>query len=341
MKATMIDATQMGRWEDYVNSSAKTVAWQSYRWADALARVYPVEFYPLAVEDGGTIRGILPLYRLKGPRAASRLLSVPFAVAGGMTAEDPEGAALLLNGATGLAEQLGASGITFKQYKYPIDGPLGSDTNYFNRELDLRVGTGKLWADLDPRNKRAIEAGERAGLSLEHPGDQTDLFYDMLLGFMTRSGIPCPSRRWIQTLLDMGIYKIALMKRDGHVISGTMVKAFRDTVSFPLTCMAGRGGEAIDCTYALYWYLLKSFAEGGYRIFHSGRMPNSEEADVYRLGWGGDKFQYHYQYYPDTGGGTEYTRKRGWKRRVFQECWKRLPNSLAEALSPRIIARFP
>jgi len=341
MKATELDRTDIALWEDYVNSSSRTVAWQSYQWSEAVDRLYPIDFYPLALEDGGEIKGILPLYRLKGPKSPSRLFSVPFAVAGGLTADDPEGAAILLKGAWDLMKRLGVSGLTLKQYRYPVEGPLKSDTSYFNRELQLQPGPSQLWDQFRPENRKAIESAERNSLRLEYPSDRFDLFYDMLLGFMTRTGMPCPSRRWLQTLLDLRMYRIALLERNERVVCGTMVKAFRDTVSFPMTCIRSRKRDSYDSTYALYWYLIRSFAEQGYGIFHSGRMPNSEDAEAYRLGWGGEKFGYHYQYFPKTEGATESTRKRGWKRKAFSECWKYMPKSIARTVGPRIIRRYP
>lgn len=341
MKVIAIAPADMARWEDYVQSSPRTVAWQSYHWNQAVTRNYDAEFHPLAVEEEGTIRGILPLYRLRGPKASSRLISVPFAVAGGIAANDTAAAQALLDAGIELSQRLGMNGITFKQYRYPAPGSLKLDANYFNRELALQMGVSPIWDQLEERNRRAIEAADKRALTLEYPLHQIDEFYDLLLGFLTRSGMPCPSRRWIQTLLDLKMYAIALLRYNGRPVAGTMVKTFKTTVSFPYTCNRTASEDSLQATYALYWRLIQGFIAEGYEIFHSGRMPESEDVDPYRLGWGGEKHTYYYQYYPETEGQTEYRNKRGWKRTLFITCWKRMPKSLASVIGPKIVAKFP
>lgn len=341
MQVITIPEDDAQRWEDFVESCPYTVAWQSYRWHDAVRRNYAVEFYPLAAEEDGEIQGILPLYQLRSPGATPRLISVPFAVAGGMSATSSEAREALLAEAIELSQQLNAGGFTLKQYRYAVDGPMNTDGNYFNRELDLSMGVDRIWAQLDPCNRSRIEAAEKGRLSLEYPSNRVNLYYDLLLRFMTRSGVPCPSRQWIATLLDLKMYNIALLEREGRVVAGTLVKTFKRTVSFPFSCLCDHSPESLPGAYALYWRLIQHFAGQGFQIFHSGRMPEHGEVDAYRMGWGGEKHPYFYQYYPATEGRTEYRNKRGLKRRVLAFCWKLMPTPLAGAIGPKVVAKFP
>ena len=339
MNVVTISPSETLRWEAYVQSSPRTIAWHSYHWNRAVGSNYDADFHPLAAEEAGTICGILPLYRMRDPKAP--LISVPFAVAGGMAADHEGAAEALLSAAIDLAGRLGASRLVLKQYRHPAPGPLRVDANYFNRELSLSTGMPAVWNQLDPRNRRAIETCQKDEVVLEYPSTNCDLFYDLLLDSLTRSGVPCPSRRWIHTLLDLNMYSIAMLRRNGRLIAATMVKTFKTTVSFPLTCLKGRGKLSYDASYVLYWRLIERFAAEGFQIFHSGRLPETEDVEPYRLGWGGDKHPYFYQYYPQTEAHTEYRTKRSWKRRVFVNGWKLMPNRLAEAMGPRIVARFP
>src|SRR2546423_1288683 len=118
MKIITIPPSDLARWERYVEVCPRTVAWQSYHWSEALRRNYDIEFMPLAAEEDGVIRGILPLYQMRGPKAPTRLFSVPFAVAGGMTADSPAAQQALLAEAIAIAKTKQSSGITFKQYRY-------------------------------------------------------------------------------------------------------------------------------------------------------------------------------------------------------------------------------
>jgi hypothetical protein len=93
--------------------------------------------------------------------------------------------------------------------------------------------------------------------------------------------------------------------------------------------------------FALYWELIKNFSSEGIEIFHSGRIPQTDKTNLYRLGWGGRKFPYYYQYYPQGTTRTESSNKRGWKRDAFEICWKYLPRNVVRNLGPKITKRFP
>jgi hypothetical protein len=341
MRIIEITPADSARWEAFVESSEKTIAWHGYSWSQAVGQNYSYDFHPLAVEDGGVVCGVLPLYNLRNTKTPSPLISVPFAVAGGVAARDESAGQMLVDAGIELARKLGASGLTLKQYRYPAPGDLMTDANYFNRELSLSPGVPGIWEQLEPHNREAIEAAEKDDLVLEFPSRRLDDFYSLLLLFLTQSGLPCPNRRWIQSLLDLGLYSLALLSRKGRIVAATMTKTFKTTVSFPYTCMGDGSQPFVNCTYALYWRLIQHFAENGYTIFHSGRMPNSEDVPLYRRGWGGVKHAYYYQYYPKTTSLTEYGVKRGWKRNLFTSAWKHLPLSLAGAIGPRIVAKFP
>jgi hypothetical protein len=79
----------------------------------------------------------------------------------------------------------------------------------------------------------------------------------------------------------------------------------------------------------------------GFDIFHSGRIPKNDATDEYRLGWGGVKHPYFYQYYPNRNIRTEYETKRGRKREILEKCWRHLPTSVAGAVGPLVVSQFP
>jgi hypothetical protein len=186
-----------------------------------------------------------------------------------------------------------------------------------------------------------ITAANERGLSLEFPSPRIDEFYPVLFSYTHRQGIPCVSKRWIEDLVLSGMYQCALVRLSGRTMAGTLVKSFKKTASFPFTAFRAEDLAHQQAAYWLYWELIKLFAEKGYEIFHSGRIPADEAVPDYRRGWNGTKFPYFYQYYPNTTGRTESSRKRGLKRRLFTRAWRLLPKPAAILLSPRLIRNFP
>jgi hypothetical protein len=340
MQTRLVDPAFSDRWNAFVERIPHSIAWQRWEWSDLVRAHFGCEFIPLACFEGESLRGVLPLYRLRGRGGKTRLMSVPYAVAGGILADGDEAATALLAEAIRLSREEGGAGITLKQYKVRVPGDLKTDEGYYNRELSLTAGPEALWRELDAVNRERIGRTEGAGLVLEHPSSDLDAFYRILSRHQHRSGIPCVSREWIADLVRLGMYQPALLRKDGRAVAGTLVKSFKRTVSFPFTCVLepGPGGEL--AAYRLYWELIRSFSRAGWEICHSGRLPLQGDAEPYRLGWGGTAHPYFYQYHPNTVSQTE-SAKRGGKRRYFQMAWRLLPRPLATLLGPRIARMFP
>ena len=342
MRVETIESSLRKDWDAFVLSHPLSIAWQSFGWSEVVAKHYPLRFYPLAaIEEGGKLSGVLPLYRLLDRKGPPTLISVPFAVAGGIVATNQEAEHALLQHAIELAKTEQAERIVFKQYKRRIQGDLQTDENYYNRELDVGRAPDLIWDELADVNKEQIERARKLQPRLEFPSKDVGTFHELLLGHMHRSGIPCPSRAWIQGLVDSGMYEIALYHKGGQVVAATMTKEFKKTVSFPFSCRRPTDAQGSLFLYGLYWELILHFAEKGLDIVHSGRIPNTDETDAYRLGWGGTKYPYFNQYYPPSDRPTEFKRKRGWKRQFFSTGWRYLPRPVAGWLGPRITARYP
>jgi hypothetical protein len=341
MEAIIINEKMRQNWDEFVRDHPHSIAWQSYGWSDVVCKHNGLDFYPIAVFDGGRIQGILPIYHVKDVTGKSRLISVPYAVAGGMLADNPDVRKILLDKAIEISHRYNSCKITLKQYKLKIEEKLLIDDNYYNRELSLTPDIDKLWESISTGNQEKVTEALKLGAVLDYPSNDVSTFYNLLVRHHHTRGIPCVSKRWIEDLLAFQMYSIALLKVKGEIIVATMVKEFKDTISFPFTCLAKKDDGISLPAYALYWELIKYFATGGKTIFHSGRIPLTDDAEPHRLGWGGVKYQYFYQYYPNIGTKTEYTTKRGKKRELIEECWKRLPLSVAIILGPRIVKYFP
>jgi hypothetical protein len=327
-------------WDRFVQESAGVIAWHSYEWADVLRRHHGAEFYPLAVYDGARICGILPLYRTRTLRGQA-LISVPYFVAGGIAAAEPEVQQALLKKAIEISQRLKIAHITFKQYKLRLDGPLRTDENYYNRELTLSPDITQIWQNISPLNQSKIEESRNHMTVFEYPSSNVSSFFKLLLHEQHAAGVPCEGKAWIKRLFDTGMYKIALLRYEGEVVAGTMVKRFKHTVSFPFSCLRDHTEKASLFAYSLYWQLITRLAAEGITIFHSGRIPTTDLAAEYRLGWGGTKYSYYYQYYGLGEGKTEFSTKRGRKRQLVESVWKRMPVSLARVVGPLVVKQFP
>ena len=336
----ILDDSKQPDWDRFVARSPDVISWHAFDWSRVLRTHCAAEFYPIAAHDGRRICGILPLYGVRTRWSGYELISVPYFVAGGIVADDQETRQRILEKALEVSWQCHGAPLTLKQYGVPVEGPLQTETGYHNHELDLSLGLDASWAGIDERQKARVEEARRHPLELEEGSSSVDQFYRLLLRDHHRVGRPCVSRRWVDLLLSTGMYSVALLRRKGRVVCGTMVKRFKDTVSFPLTGVDGEGPEHIMYACYMYWTLIERVSRQGVRIVHSGRISSSHAAPAYRLGWGGEPRQYFYQYHGKVRAG-ERQKKSGWKRRAFEFGWRRLPESGVRRLGPRIVTQFP
>lgn len=337
----IINESHRGEWDAYLDKNDLAIAWQRWEWHDILKKHYPHDYYPLAAARDGRICGVFPLYRLHDASARNKLISVPFAVAGGIVSDSPEIEKALLEHSKALAKEKLTDSIILKQYKHAIAGDLRTDDTFFNRELALSQNSDGMWDDLDPTNRSMVSRAESKDFQLEYPSADLKGFYDALLSYHHRQGVPCASRSWIEDLVSSSMYSCAVVRSHKKIISGTLVKTFKKTVSFPYTAQGKNDAASEQASYWLYWKLILLFAEKGFKIMHSGRIPSDESVPVFRLGWGGQKLPYFYQYFPPTQNFTEVKRKRGLKRRLFSIMWRLLPKKTTGILGPQIVRKFP
>ena len=248
---------------------------------------------------------------------------------------------MLLNKAIELAGQNDNSRITFKQYKHKVDGALSTDENYCNKELPLNADLNKVWNEISEFNRQKIEEGKNFKYEVEYPSNKIDEFYEFLFWHHQRKGVPCTGKSWIRDLVESEMYSIAKLRYKGKVVAGTMVKEFKDTISFPFSCTSDPKSEVFKLIYSLYWEIIKKYSLEGKNICHSGRLPKSGEADQFRQGWGGTQYNYYYQYYPQTTQKMEYNVKRSSKRQMFEKLWKITPSPITKVIGPRIVKKFP
>ena len=341
MKIEIVDESKKEAWESFINDQPKAIAWQSYKWFDVLKKHYNIDFYPVVAFEGKEIKGILPLYNLKKSHNKNLLMSVPFAVAGGIVSTDAESEKLLLDKAIELADKHDNSRIAFKQYKHKVVGPLSTDDNYCNKELSLNTDLNKVWNEISEFNRKKVEEGKNFKYEVEYPSNKINEFYEFLFKHHQRKGIPCTGKSWINNLVESGMYSIAMLRYNGKVAAATMVKEFKDSISFPFSCISDPKSKVFNLIYSLYWEIIKKYSLEGKNICHSGRLPKSGEADQFRQGWGGTQYNYYYQYYPQTSQKTEYNVKRSSKRQMFEKAWKITPKIVTKVVGPLIVRRFP
>jgi hypothetical protein len=340
LSAALVPAETREDWNRFVDRHPDALSWHGYDWSRFLSEHYNIQFLPLAAFEGPEIRAILPLYRIKTRRTGAMLISIPYFVAGGIIADSAEAEELLVTETLSLSRTHEAPAF-LKTYRAPAPGPFKTDSSFYNRELDASPGVAAVWDNLEQVNRDRIEVSSRLDVAVEYPSHRVDDFYRLMAGHEHSLGRPWVSRKWLNSLLATGMYKPAVLTLRGTPATATLVKRYKDTVSFPLTCLRQHDELTETLACRLYWELIQQLAPQGIRIFHSGRIPADGSVPAYRLGWGGTPYHYHYQYYGREEEKTDSEVRSGSMRGRFERIWPRIPRPVAGLIAPAIVKQFP
>ena len=81
-------AEQRGRWQEYTAREPTATFYHSLAWMDAVLAAYGHAAHYLMAYRGSRLVGVFPLFEVHSWLAGAMLVSVPYAVYGGVLADD-------------------------------------------------------------------------------------------------------------------------------------------------------------------------------------------------------------------------------------------------------------
>ena len=104
-------------WNDFVASSPAATVFHELGWMTAVCNVYRHRPHYLMARsvEGSRLRGILPLFEVRGPFTGHALISTPYAVNGGVVAGDAVAESALVQAAQDLARKLNVKYMEIRQ----------------------------------------------------------------------------------------------------------------------------------------------------------------------------------------------------------------------------------
>lgn len=222
--------------------------------------------------------GVLPMFLVRGPIIGRMLVSVPYAVGGGILADDGEASVALFARAKRRAADLGCALIDFRSEKAVV-GTLPVVDQYVGFERELPGTAGEI-AEWLPRKARAVvrNAREKYGLTCEFSADRLDVVWDLYCRNMRRLASINYPYRFFAKLAEEFQEKcwVCVVRREGRPVAGLMTFLFRDRV---LPYFFGCIEEARTCGAANFIYscVMERAAAENFRVFDFGRSRRSNQ----------------------------------------------------------------
>jgi len=329
------DAADLERWDAFVMACPEATFFHRAGWRRVIEESFGHRTYFLQAEEGGAVRGVLPLVHLRSRLFGNVLVSNAFGVYGGPAAADETALRALDARAVVLAEELGVDVLEYRsQVRCREDWATKDLYATFRKELD--PDPEKTYLAIPRKQRAVVREGLAAGLAVRLDDDAGPV-WRLFAQNVHKHGTPVFAERYFHALKrEFGPdCELMAVSKDGRDVAGCLSFYFRDEV---LPYYAG--GTAEVRQYAahdlMYWDLMRRACEGGRRVFDFGRSKKGTGPYSFKKNWGFKPQPLPYEYKLVKASHVPDVNPLNPKYRLFVATWKRLPLALANAAGPLI-----
>jgi FemAB-related protein (PEP-CTERM system-associated) len=325
------------RWDDFVFACPEATFFHRAGWQGIVSGVFRHPTHFLYAERDGVIEGVLPLAQVKSLLFGNALVSLPFAVYGGVAANSEAAAQALENEAQAIARELRVDHLELRNFnRRHADWPTQDLYVCFRKAIDPEIEANKLAI---PRKQRAmVRKGIKSGLRSEVDGD-VERFFPLYADNVLRHGTPAMPKRYFQKLLEVfgrDCDVLTVTDTQGRAISSVLNFYFRDEI---LPYYAGDDVAARDLAGNdfKYWELMRRSCERGIKVFDYGRSKQGTGSYSFKKNWGFEPRPLYYEYCLYRRDAIPQNNPSNAKFKLFIAAWRRLPVGVANWLGPFIV----
>jgi len=324
-------------WDEFVLACPTATFFHRAGWQRILQEIFRHDTYFLYAETDGRIEGVLPLAHVNSLLFGNSLVSLPFAVYGGVAASNEHAAQALEQEAQSIAKRLGVAHLELRHVAARhLDWPLQDLYVTFRKEILPDEDANMLAI---PRKQRAmVRKGIKNCLSSDIDSG-VERFFALYANNMHRHGTPALPKRYFQALCaefgsDCEVLTVA--GADGRPLSSVFSFYFRDEV---LPYYAGDDESARDSAANdfKYWELMRRSCARGCKVFDYGRSKLGTGSYAFKKNWGFEPQPLHYEYCLYKRDAIPQNNPANAKYKLLIETWRRLPIGMANWLGPFVV----
>ncbi len=331
------DALEARRWDQFVLSCPQASFFHRAGWQTIIQGVFRHETWFLYAERAGEIEGVLAIAHINSWLFGNSVISLPFAVYGGVAANNLQASEALETEAQRIAKQLGSDCLEFRNTEARHgDWPKQDLYVTFRKALFPDAEANMLAI---PRKQRAmVRKGIKNGLRSEiDPG--VDRFFGLYADNVHRHGTPAMPKKYFQALRnefgpDCEI--LTICGPDNQVLSSVMSFYFRDEV-LPYYAGDDESARHLAANDFKYWELMRRACEKGLKVFDYGRSKQGTGSFAFKKNWGFEPKPLHYEFCLYKRDTVPQNNPSNAKYKTMIAVWRRLPIALANWLGPFVV----
>ncbi|MCD6117679.1 FemAB family PEP-CTERM system-associated protein [bacterium] len=341
MQIAILKKEQDVLWKEYIEKNPETTFFHKIEWRDLVVDLFGFTPYYLIATDGNVFKGVLPLFLTPHGLFQKKMVSVPFAVAGGVCGDDRETEKALIKKAIELTKSKGADFLELRNFNHK-PGNLTQSSPYFTFMLKLPDDSEIIWKSMHNEMRRCVRRSREYGITLDLDNKDIKGFYSIYAGAHRFLGTPPAGFKWIYEVFSRfpENHRIANAYIDGKVIATILVREYKDTIGAVFGHVI-RDYRNMYPLYLLYWSLIEEGCKKGFKKFDFGRSIEESGTFKFKKRWGAEPHKLNYQYYKSNNKKVADTSQSGTARKKFAAVWKRLPLVIVNKLGPVIRGYYP
>ena len=281
------------RWDAFVRRHPHGTFFHLTGWRKVVEDTFHHHAYPLVAEHARRVVGVLPLFLVKSPFLGKHLISTPYAVYGGLLAEDEAAERLLLQRATELGKQLEVGYIELRHLEPRASLPAGVDGRdrsdlYVTFRMRLPEKAEEVLPAIPKKARAEVRrARDKFGMTF-HAGGSVRKLYDLFAINKRRLGSPSLPRRWFEGLeQECGRHVVVheVRTKDDEVVAAVMSFLAGDTV-YAYYSGSDERFHRTGMMDFIYCKIMEWGVENGYRTFDFGRSRKDSGAASFKRNMG-------------------------------------------------------
>ncbi len=342
LEISQLQPEQHAAWDRFVLAHPFGSPFHLTAWKDTIEEVFRYRPMCLLATEGGTVRGVLPLFLVENFLLGKVLLSSPFAVYGGILADAPEVRDELVSQVRQLAESLKVEYVELRNGHPEQCAGLAHLEGYVALKQQIGPDESALLESIPRKTRRMVRKSLENSLLTCQRKTQSAAFEDLYSRNLRRLGTPSfPSRHFAALLRNFGdMVEIREVMHEGQVIAAVMTFYFRDQV-LPYYGASDPAFNSLAPNNYMYFDLMRCAGKNGYAWFDFGRSKKVSGSYDFKSHWGMQEYELPYEVLLVKRKSLPHFNPNNPRFQLPIKIWQHLPLPVTRTLGPVFLRLIP
>lgn len=334
----LLDDPRDRRWSGFAEGEPDCTIFHLAGWLGVFRDCFQVQpFFLQALDGGGNLLGILPLYAGHSLFLGKYLSST----GGGALSRSSAVSAALYERALALRDEHRLRYLCLRG-----DRIAGREPHRLlptvNTVFDLGAGEEAIWSGLGSNLRRKVRRAAKNGFTVEDAPCRLQEFYEVYARNVKALGTPVFGREMFGAMERYfgGRMKLLVVQKKGSVVGGQLCLKIRDTWT-SLYVGVDRSLLSLYPTYLLYWEAIRRAIADGASWLDLGRSSPGGGTHFFKRQWAGQDVFRDFAYYYSGRPAGPFPEQMGPPARPWRKLWSKMPLGLANLMGPMIRRSLP